>query len=76
MEIKSAMGNAVLGIRRGMEGLERNAAQVASAEQMRGEASPLEPLVDSLSNQRQVEASVKVLRAVDEALGSLFDEKA
>lgn len=76
MKIASAMNSALQGIRRGMEGLDRNAAQIASAEQMQGEAAPTQPLVESKLNRLQVEASAKAMRAIDEAIGSLFDDKA
>ncbi|MEW6646055.1 MAG: hypothetical protein AB1450_02515 [Pseudomonadota bacterium] len=76
MKITSAFNSALQGIRRGMEGLDRNAAQIASAEQLQGEASPTEPLVESKVNRLQVEASAKAMRAIDEAIGSLFDDKA
>lgn len=76
MKITSAFSSALQGIRRGLEGLDRNAAQIASAEQMRGESSPAQPLVESKVNRLQVEASAKALRTVDEAIGSLFDDKA
>lgn len=76
MKISSLFGNAVLGIRRGMEGLDRNAAELASAKQMQGEASPVQPLIDSKLNRLQVEASAQAVRTIDRAIGSLFDEKA
>lgn len=68
--------SAVNGIQKGLSGLERNSAEIASARQQGGEASPLEPLLDSRLNQLQLEASVKVLKAADETLGSLLDEHA
>lgn len=76
MEVKGALNSAVLGIQRGMKGLDRNAADIASAKQMRGEDSPVEPLIDSKLNSLQVQASAKIVKAVDEAVGSLFDDKA
>ncbi|WP_127477567.1 hypothetical protein [Sulfurivermis fontis] len=76
MKITSAFNSALQGIRRGMEGLDRNAAQIASTAQLQGEASPTEPLVESKVNRLQVEASAKAMRTIDEAIGSLFDDKA
>lgn len=76
MKITSAFNSALQGIRRGMEGLDRNAAQIASAEQLQGDASPTQPLVESKLNRLQVEASAKAMRTIDEAIGSLFDDKA
>lgn len=76
MNISNLFSNALLGIRRGMQGLDRNAAQIASAKELNGEASPVEPLIDSKVNRLQVEASAKVMKSIDQALGSLFDDKA
>jgi hypothetical protein len=76
MEIKTAASSALLGIRSGLDGLDRNAAELASAKQARGEASPIGPLLDSRANQRQIEVNAKVLKSVDEMMGSLLDELA
>ncbi|GAB4288609.1 MAG: hypothetical protein Kow0096_01110 [Thiohalomonadaceae bacterium] len=76
MKITAAFNSALQGIRRGMDGLDRNTAQIASAGQLQGEASPTEPLVESKVNRLQVEASAKAMRTIDEAIGSLFDDKA
>lgn len=76
MKITSAFNSALQGIRRGMEGQDRNAAQIACAEQMRGDDSITQPLVESRVNLLQVEASAKAMRTIDEAIGSLFDDKA
>ena len=76
MKVVSALDSTLQGICRGMAGLDRNAAQIASAEQLRGETSPSAPLVESKVNRLQVEASAKAMRIIDEAIGSLFDDKA
>lgn len=76
MKIESAAASALLGIQRGLEGLERNAAEVAGTGLGRGERSPVDPLLESRTNQRQVEASVKVLKTADEMAGTLLDELA
>lgn len=76
MQINSAFGSALLGIQKGMQGLDRNAAEIASAGQMEGERSPAGPLVESKVHLTQVESSVEVAKAVDDALGTLFDRKA
>lgn len=75
MEIKDGFTNAISAIRRGMDGLERNAAEIASASKGDG-ADITESLVDSKINQLQVEANTNVIRTLDEVLGTLFDEKA
>jgi hypothetical protein len=75
MEINNGFNNALTGIRRGMEGLDRNAAEVASASAGEG-GDVVAPLVESRSNALQVEANTRVLRTLDEVLGTLIDEKA
>ncbi|ROR32730.1 hypothetical protein [Inmirania thermothiophila] len=64
---------AGIGIRRGLEGLRRDAAALARAPQ----AAPLardrlEALVDLARQRTLVEASVAALRRVDEALATLL----
>jgi hypothetical protein len=76
MEIKSALAYGVTGIQKGMNGLARNAAEIASEKTMTGEQSVIEPLVYSKLNRLQVEASVKVVSTIDEMLGTLLDRRA
>ena len=78
MAITPASGQALAGIQRGMQGLERNAAEIASADRMNGEPvhGVAEPLVEQIQNAAQVEASVKVLKTENDMLGSLLDVKA
>lgn len=73
-----ALNNAMLGIHRGLTGMRRNAAEIASADQFQSDspAGLAKPLIDMRRDTVQVEASAAVVRAVDEAIGSLFDEKA
>jgi hypothetical protein len=75
MEINSAFANAVNGIQRGMQGLERNADEVAKASKGDG-ANIVEPLVESRINSLQAEASARMIKTVDESIGSLLDELA
>ena len=73
MEVKSAYGSAISGIQRGMQGLDRNADEIAKAS--KGEGGDLaKPLVESRMNQLQVEANVRVMKTLDDTLGSLLDE--
>jgi hypothetical protein len=75
MEVNSAFANAVTGIQRGMQGLERNADEIAKAS--KGEGGDItEPLVESHINQLQAEASAKMVKTIDETIGSLLDEMA
>lgn len=66
------------GIQRGMQNLQKNAAKIASADQMSNpDAADLAgPLVDMIQNRLQVEASVKVVQTVSDTIGSLLDVKA
>ena len=75
MEINNAMNTAVNGIRQGMNGLDRNAAEVAHASKGEG-GDVAAPLVESKLNQLQVEANVNMLKTLDETLGYLLDVKA
>lgn len=78
MNINSVFSEAVLGIQRGMSSASRHAAEIASAGQMNSDspASLVESMVGLRQDQRQVQASVEVLKAFDAMIGSLFDEKA
>lgn len=76
MEINSAFSTALSGIQRGMQGLDRNAAELASVKMMEGNASPVEPLVESKVNSLQVAANAKMVSTLDETLGTLLDIRA
>jgi len=75
VDISSAMGTAINGIRQGMNGLDRNAAEVARASKgQQGDVAT--PLVESRVNKLQVEANVEMVKTLDKTIGSLLDEKA
>lgn len=78
MFVASANRIGIQGIQNGMNGLRRNAAEIASARQIDGSAvrEISEPLLEQARNVRQVEASAKVLRAADDMVGWLFHELA
>lgn len=78
MAITPASTNALGGIQRGMEGLQRSATEIASADRMDGALARglAEPLVEQIRSAAQVEASVKVLRTENDLLGSLLNVKA
>ena len=70
----SAYQNALLGIERGMQRLEKAAGEIASAN-----ADPTAltgPILDLLAGRQQVEASVEALETINETLGTLLDIKA
>ena len=75
MDVKSAFGSAVTGIQRGMQGLDRNADEIAKASKGQGD-DIAGPLVDSRINRLQVEASASMVKTVDDAIGTLLDEMA
>lgn len=75
MEINNGFANAVAGIRRGLDGLDRDAAEIASASKGDG-TNITEPLVDSKINKLQVDANASVIRTLDDVLGTLFDDEA
>jgi hypothetical protein len=79
MGVLSVQSSAVQGIQRGLDGLRKDAAEIASADQLSkaGQESDLNgALVDLKQNQVQVQASAKVVSALDEVLGSIIDTRA
>ena len=75
MSISGVFNHAILGMQRGLAGLNRDSARLASAKAMT-EGPSAAPLVDSKINALQVEANAKVVTTTDKAIGSLFNEKA
>jgi flagellar hook protein FlgE len=77
MAINSIMGPAVQGIQKGFQGLRRVASEIASSQQMT-EAKPTDlsrAMVEMKQHANQAKASAKVLKAADELLGTLIDER-
>ncbi len=70
-----ALQTGIAGINNGLDGLRRNASEIARATSGDGTDSA-RALVDLRADQRQVEASVRVVKAADEMLGSLLDVQA
>lgn len=77
MKIDSVFSQAMLGIQRGLGSARKHAAEIASAGQLNSDSpvSLVEPLVGLKQDKLQVQASAEVLKAYDEMIGSLFDEK-
>lgn len=75
MSTVSALSSGVLGIQRGLEGLQRDASKIASAEQLKKDSpeSVAEPLVHLIQDKQQVQASARVVKAVDDTIGTLLD---
>ena len=79
MGVLSVQSEAVQGIQRGMDGLRKNASEIASADQLNkaGQGSNLEgSLLDLEQNKVQAQASAKVVSAIDEVVGSIIDIRA
>ncbi len=78
MKIEGALTQAITGIQRGLNSAAEHAAQIASADQLSAESPTglAEPLVGLQQDRLQVQASSAVLKAVDDMLGTLFDDQA
>ena len=78
MKIEGALSHAITGIQRGLNGAQKQAAEIASADQFNSDSPNglVEPLVGLQQDRLQVQASTRVLQAVDDMIGSLFDDKA
>jgi flagellar hook protein FlgE len=77
MSIPSIFSAGVQGINNGLNNLQKDAQAIASSSSSREEntADIAESLVDLNINERNTEASVKVVQAADEVLGALLDIK-
>jgi len=76
MGVLSVQSEAVQGIQRGLDGLRKNASEIASADQLNkaGQNSNLEgSLLDLQQNKTQVQASAKVVSAIDDVVGTIID---
>ncbi|VAX03980.1 hypothetical protein MNBD_GAMMA20-1107 [hydrothermal vent metagenome] len=69
-----ALQTGIAGINTALDGMRRNATEIAS--NTTNPADTARALVDLRTHQHQVEASAKVVKAADEMLGSLLDERA
>jgi len=79
MGVLSIQSEAVLGIQRGLDGMRKNASEIASADQLNKagrDTSLVGSLVDLEQNKMQVQASAKVVSAADEVLGTIIDLRA
>lgn len=75
----SVQGSAIQGIQRGLDGIRKNAAEIASSDQLNqaGQNTSLESsLVGLKQNEVQVQASAKVVSALDQVLGSIINTEA
>jgi hypothetical protein len=79
MGVLSVQSSAALGIQRGLDGMRKDAADIASADQLNNagqETSLVDSLVSLKQNQVQVQASAKVVSALDEVIGTIIDTRA
>ncbi|MEN8177306.1 MAG: hydrolase [Pseudomonadota bacterium] len=77
MAINSIMGPAVQGIQNGIHGLRRVASEIAS-NQITTPAKPTDltrAMVEMQQHSIQTKASIKSLKSIDGAIGTLFDER-
>ena len=75
----SVQSSALQGIQRGLDGMRKNAAEIASADQLNqtGQNTAVESsLLELKQNQVQVQASTKVVSALDQVLGSIINTEA
>ena len=75
----SALNSAFTGIQKGLEGMRKSASDITRAGTTENGLSAeglTTAIVELKENQVQVQASAKVLKTVDETIGSLFDDKA
>jgi len=78
VKIDGALSQAITGIQRGLSSAREHAAQIASPDSHTG-GNPgdlVESMVGLRLDRLQVEASTEVLKAADEMIGALFDDKA
>lgn len=78
MNISNLSLAGIAGVQTGLDNLKRDASDIAQTVSKGSENTTdlAKSLVDLNLDQRQVEASVKVVQAVDEVLGTLIDIKA
>ena len=73
-----SFNSGINGIRAGLEGMQRTASRIASAEAMRSEGPRklAKSLIDLKIYTYQVDASAKVVKAADHVIGTLLNIKA
>ncbi|MCP4126116.1 MAG: hypothetical protein GY753_03525 [Gammaproteobacteria bacterium] len=79
MAINSATSSALLGIQRGVQGIRRNASNIASAQNLGGQG-PTTDITGSRGemqeNKLHTVANVNTLKTMDQVIGTLLDIKA
>lgn len=74
----SGINSSLQGIQRGMQGLARNAAEIASKDFMetKGSEGLARITVEMMQNKNQVQASAKALQIIQETIGTILDIRA
>lgn len=72
----SALNNGLHGMQRGLQGMRKCAAEIASPKTSDNAADLTRSLVEMKVQRTQVEASAKVVETAADLIGTLFDEKA
>lgn len=75
MQLDSVAALGLQGIQKGLQGARSSAAQIASADSLRGAGTDnlAQPLVALKQHELQVAASAKVIQQADAMIGSLLD---
>ncbi len=79
MAINSATNSALQGIQRGVQGIRRNASNIASAQNLSGQGPTKDitrSLVEMHENKLYTMANVSTLKTMDQVIGTLLDIKA
>ncbi|MCP3668922.1 MAG: hypothetical protein GY814_00485 [Gammaproteobacteria bacterium] len=79
MAINSATSSALLGIQRGVQGIRRNASNIASAQNLSGQNSTKDitrSLVEMHENKLYTVANTNTLKTMDQVIGTILDIKA
>ena len=79
MNVNNAIDSGLAGIRQGIEGVDKAAADIVRAgtvDGAEGANDVIEPIIELRLYQRSVEASAQVVRTADEVLGTLLDTMA
>lgn len=78
MRLDSAQASALQGVRKGEQRIDRSAHTIANTSlgDGQGQRDGTQALVDLKVASLDVQASVKVLKTVDDTLGTLLDTKA
>ncbi len=79
MAINSITGSTLQAIQRGLQGMRRSTAEIASAGNLAGKVPPkdqVRAMVELHQSSNNTVVSVKAFKAADQAIGSLLDIKA